>query len=658
MKKIIYTVIFVMCVSLLPLQSASASSDWKHVNAGTNYQKAGKCNLAIPEFQKAISISQKASTYRNLAKCYETLGQFQNAATTYYAEAALHKKMGQSQTYLATKQIADNLNSEVDVFVEVDKVHTGALAKYEPASGSYFGAYIEQDPRYEGKSSQFDSYYKDFNNIMGKQHSTFFVYHNYGTPFPKELAARVKAAGGALQLATQPLNGLGEVQNDAYLKQFALDAKESGIPIFVRFASEMNGSWVKWNGNPSLYKQKYQLVASVLHTNASNIAMVWSPNSMPADKIHDYYPGDASVDWVGMNIYSNPFNNGQENLSTVNVNPLDYLDTVYDKYTNKPMMISEFGASHFSETTNGKRIDQTKFGQAKMRLFYEGLRLKYPRVKSVHWFSVDTLTSRYVAEGRRLNNFSLTANEAIKNTYKEIIKQDYFLSKVVNGEFTSESKTGNGTVNLNNATVRTNSTLKIASYVKTYDPFVSKVVYELNGKTVGQSTAFPYDLQVSVSSLQANNKLKVTVYDSKNRVATTKNVTFKKGNAVTLQQGQLQLFLNEKSAYTNAGLAELAVAPYSTAGRTLVPIRFISENLNSTVDYNAANKRITIKKGSSTLILTIGSKTGSINSKVVSFEAAPVVNNGTTFVPLRVVADALNAKINYDSKTQGINISQ
>lgn len=659
MKKLLYALIFVMVASIVPLQTADAASDWKYVKAGMDYKKAGKCSLAVEQFKKALTISKKASTYRGLAECYESLGQFQNAANTYYNEANLHKTMGATQTYLATKQKADNLNSEVDLYVEIDKVNTGSLAKYEPASGAYFGAFIDHDPKYASMNSASGNKYQLFNNLTGKQHSTFFVYHTYGNSFPKAIAERVKEAGGALQIALQPERGLNEVQNDKYLIQFAKDANESGIPIFVRFASEMNGTWVKWHGNPTLYKQKFQLVANVLRKNAPNIAMVWSPNSMPADKIHEYYPGDSAVDWVGMNVYANPYNNGQAHLSTVNVNPLTFLDTVYDKYSNKPMMIAEFGASHFSQTTDGKRQDQTKFGQSKMRLFYEGLRLKYPRVKSVHWFSVDTLTSRYVSEDRRLNNFSLTSNNTIFNTYKQIVSQPYFLTKVENGPFAKEAKTGKGVVNLHNMTVRSNGNINIATYVKTYDPYVSKVVYHLNGNLVGESTAFPYDLQVSPSKLQSTNTLKATVIDSKGRTATTKTVNFKKGSAVpNLSDGEIRLFLNDKLAYIQDGAAELAVAPYTTAGRTLVPIRFISENLGSSVKYNASNKSITIKRGTTTLVMTIGSKSGTLNGKKVSFEAAPEAKNGTTFVPLRVVADSLNANIQYDSKTNGISISQ
>lgn len=80
-----------------------------------------------------------------MSNCYEKLSQFQKASETLYLEANLHKKMGQQNTYLATLDKANKLHSEVATYVEVKKVENKALAKYEPASGVYIGAYIEQD---------------------------------------------------------------------------------------------------------------------------------------------------------------------------------------------------------------------------------------------------------------------------------------------------------------------------------------------------------------------------------------------------------------------------------------------------------------------------------------------------------------------------------
>ncbi|WP_096202386.1 hypothetical protein [Bacillus sp. FJAT-45350] len=102
----------------------------------------------------------------------------------------------------------------------------------------YFGTYIEQDQI--SRTSQGNKY-KAFNQLTGKQHSIFFTYHRYRTPFPSGFAQAAKEAGAAIHLAMGPDNGLSEVQDNAYLRQFATDAKASGVPIFLRFASEMNG---------------------------------------------------------------------------------------------------------------------------------------------------------------------------------------------------------------------------------------------------------------------------------------------------------------------------------------------------------------------------------------------------------------------------------
>lgn len=524
MKKITTMLLTLLIFSSLIVQNpVQAASDWKHVNAGTKLMNKGKCKEAVVEFQKAIKISKKASTYRSMSNCYEKLSQFQKAAEALYLEAELHKKLGQENTYLATLDKANKLHSEVATYVEVNKVENKTLAKYEPTSGVYIGAYIEQDAIIKKVGNRFTN----FNDTFGKQHAMYYNYHRYGVAFPQQMANLLKEAGAAFQISLEPDQGLAAVVDNEYLRQFARDAKASGIPIFLRFASEMNGDWVKWTGNPALYKQKFQLVAKVMKEEAPNVAMVWVPNSIPAHNIHEYYPGDTAVDWVGMNLYSVPFANGNKSQPADTVNPLDYLDVVYDKYASrKPMMIAEYGASHFS-AADGK--DKTAFNLAKMRLFYEGVKLKYPRVKSINWFSVDTLTATWVNPSRRLNNFSLTVNQKVKSTYSSIIKDAYYLSNIVNGPNVNTVNSGISSASLQGMTVRED--VKVLTYAKIYDPFISKVVYKLNANLLSESKTFPYAFTIPYNKLSASNTLTTIVYDSKGKVAFTSTTKFSKAKS-------------------------------------------------------------------------------------------------------------------------------
>ncbi|MGG1312387.1 copper amine oxidase N-terminal domain-containing protein [Cohnella laeviribosi] len=80
--------------------------------------------------------------------------------------------------------------------------------------------------------------------------------------------------------------------------------------------------------------------------------------------------------------------------------------------------------------------------------------------------------------------------------------------------------------------------------------------------------------------------------------------------------------------------------------RVLVPIRVVSENLGAKVNY--ANNMITITQGSKVVVLTIGSKTATVNGKPVTFDSAAVVKNSRTLVPLRFVSEALGQTVEWD----------
>jgi beta-mannanase len=649
-RKLVIACLLILSLFIVSVPNVDAS-DWAHYQRGVELLNEGRVADAIKELEQAAAISEKASTLRKLAEAYEIKGNFQKAAETYYREAEVHKKRGATNTYLATKNKADALNTEIEIFTETKGASVNhPLAKYEPSNGMYFGAYIEQDEIRSHGSNKYNA----FNEKTGKQHSIFFKYHNYGDSFPSSFAENVRNAGAAVHLAFEPNNGLDEVTDNHYLRQFAKDAKESGVPIFLRFASEMNGDWTAWSKNPSEYIKKFRVVSQVMKEEAPNVVLVWVPNSVPVHNITDYYPGDEWVDWVGVNLYSVPYFNGNANEPADHVNPLDLLDYVYDTYADrKPVMIGEYGASHFTSVGNN---DVTKFSITKMNLFYHGLKMKYPRVKAVHWFSVDTLNANFV--NRRLNNFSLTENGTVLNSYKSIINDDYFLSDVVNGpNVENQSLPGKEISTLQGQTIR--DSVKGLGFVKSYDPYISKVVYRLNGSYLSEQNQYPFGFKLDYQKLKAGtNKLEAVVFDSKGRQAGRKTVTFTKGAQVgTIGENQLKMYINNRSFYTSKGKGELLAAPYIKAKRTMVPLRFVSETLGATVNWNSQLKKITISNDSRTIILHKGSKKVLSNGETHYIEAPPEIITGTTFVPLRFISEHLGAKVQYESQDRSISVA-
>lgn len=649
-----------LVIALMPglTVQAATTHHWKHYTNGVELMKQGKYKQAIVQLQEAVKQTSNASYLRKLAEAYEKDGQFQRAADTYYAEAKIHYelglKSGDMNTYFAVLAMADALNTEIELYIEDQtpiQQNTSTLGKFEPANGMYIGAFVEKDSGVENKKGE---KFAAFNELTGKQHAVYFNYHRYGASFPNVWASQVKAAGGAIHLAVQPEGGLSEVKDDATLRKFARDAQAAGVPIFLRFASEMNGSWVTWHGDPKLYIEKFRLVAKVMKEEAPNVAMVWSPAANPKRNIHDYYPGDEYVDWVGLSIYSVKYFNGDVKSPADQVNPLDSLDYVYEAYADKkPIMVSEYGATHFSKAGNTSTVN---FAITKMNMMYHGAKLKYPRLKGINWFSLNTLTDSHSAE-RSLNNFSLTENSSVLNAYKAMIKDPYYLSSVPQLS-AGRAAAKQSVVALADQAVRGKQS-KIIAWVKTYDPYISKVVFAIDGKQVAEKTQYPYQFTIDAGNYAiGNHKLTVTVYDSKGRVASSKQSTLKIGADIKpLEKGQLMMHINEKYVYTANGKIELAVAPFTKQGRTLVPLRFISNELGADVKWNSANKSITIT-GASKIVLTEGSRTVTVNGVKSELDVAPVTVQGNTFVPLRFVNDKLGGQVSYDASAGSITITK
>lgn len=96
-------------------------------------------------------------------------------------------------------------------------------------------------------------------------------------------------------------------------------------------------------------------------------------------------------------------------------------------------------------------------------------------------------------------------------------------------------------------------------------------------------------------------------------------------------------------------------APFQKNGVTYVPLSILTKGLGVGVQLQN-NKIITLKAGGHTVVLTVGSKTETVDGKNVTLAGAPVVLNGYTMVPVRVI-EAFGAKVTYTASTKEIKIA-
>lgn len=98
-------------------------------------------------------------------------------------------------------------------------------------------------------------------------------------------------------------------------------------------------------------------------------------------------------------------------------------------------------------------------------------------------------------------------------------------------------------------------------------------------------------------------------------------------------------------------------APVNQDGRVLVPMRMIFEAMGADVGWDGAVKKVTGTLGDKTVELTIGSKTAKINGKDTTLDVPACVINGSTMVPVRFIAESLSAKVEWQKGTNTVVIT-
>ncbi|WP_028547354.1 copper amine oxidase N-terminal domain-containing protein [Paenibacillus sp. UNC451MF] len=116
---------------------------------------------------------------------------------------------------------------------------------------------------------------------------------------------------------------------------------------------------------------------------------------------------------------------------------------------------------------------------------------------------------------------------------------------------------------------------------------------------------------------------------------------------------QINLFMDDYSY-------DESTKPYISHDVTMVPVRFVVEQLESDVAWDAATKQVTITDPVSGAIikLNVGSKQASVNGTIKSLETEAELTNGTTFVPVRFIAESMGAKVEWNQELKMVTITR
>lgn len=120
----------------------------------------------------------------------------------------------------------------------------------------------------------------------------------------------------------------------------------------------------------------------------------------------------------------------------------------------------------------------------------------------------------------------------------------------------------------------------------------------------------------------------------------------------------VQMTIGSTKGTINMEQVVLDQAPLIENGRTLVPFRFIGEALGAQIGWNPVNKTVSYVLGKMNIVLTIGSTTAIVNGVKKTLDVAPkILSTGRTVVPVRFISEAIGAKVDWNATTRMVTVT-
>src|SRR5450830_726295 len=123
----------------------------------------------------------------------------------------------------------------------------------------------------------------------------------------------------------------------------------------------------------------------------------------------------------------------------------------------------------------------------------------------------------------------------------------------------------------------------------------------------------------------------------------------------------IQLMIGSRTMYVDGEPVVLDAAPIILNSRTLLPIRAVVEATGGTIAWEASTRKVTIVRKEKPWVLWIDRNVATLNGQSVNIDSdpkvVPIIMSGRTLLPLRFVTEALALDVQWNATTQAITIT-
>lgn len=153
-------------------------------------------------------------------------------------------------------------------------------------------------------------------------------------------------------------------------------------------------------------------------------------------------------------------------------------------------------------------------------------------------------------------------------------------------------------------------------------------------------TSGTYNLSINLDGVKSQESM---AYEITGSQKTSRKVVFRVGSTL---------------AESNSQLINLQAAPTIIQSYTVVPLRNLGDALGATTSFDAASRVINVQYNGKTIVFVVGSKMAKVGDDWVPIDIAPTIINGRTMIPVRFVSQSFGAVVQWNDATSEITITQ
>ncbi len=274
-----------------------------------------------------------------------------------------------------------------------------------PATGALFGAWVKPESFTQGGRIRAVT---DFEHRLGRKLDIVNTYRRIHEDIGTDSDWSFVDSGATLMISWAGTSSLDILSGlvDKEIRAHAQAVRSLRRPVLVRLRWEMDRPNLAASvGAPALYRQAWRYVRQIFaEERATNAAWVFCPTAegFTQGRAAEYYPGDDTVDWTCVDVYS-----------AARLQPLDLLLRPFLRWAAqrpKPIIIGEYGVSRAWSPT-----DRAAWLRAATRVFQAN-----PQIKAVVYFESDPDSASEEGE------FALSDDESALAAFAELAKAAYF----------------------------------------------------------------------------------------------------------------------------------------------------------------------------------------------------------------------------------------